>query len=220
MIKIITGRILGSVLGVLWIVPTCILAVLFLSIPDQLFLSLYCSNYTILQTFKFRSAFTSVIFIPIIIISLNYVYFYYILSCRFKIRTTQGITHHDERVSSGVSKQNRRAAGITLMVLLSCSVCWIPVSVAHLLICPKGCYLSPLDLPAEVNFYLHAISNFLLVAKSLVNPIIFALRQSQIRSALIRILHCINPEVEERRQRQRSVTKNSFIYRSVRNSNK
>ena len=51
----ITGRILGSVLGLLWVVPTCILAILFSSLPGQLFLSLSCSNYTMLQTFKFRS---------------------------------------------------------------------------------------------------------------------------------------------------------------------
>ena len=79
-------------------------------------------------------------------------------------------------MTTTIQKQNIRAAGVTLLILSSCLLCWIPVSVTHLLICPQDCLYHHTDLDPLLGFSLHAIINLLLISKSVLNPVIFALR--------------------------------------------
>ena len=204
----------------------------FSSIPSKLFLSSSCSDVSTLQTFIFRVIFTSAIFIPVMIIMCTYGYFYIILSRRFRWelkshKSTNYIFCSLTTITSAIQKQNIRAAGITLVILISCLLCWIPISVTHLLICPSGkfsksiffriiidasgCLYQDTDLDPTLLLTIHAIFNFLLISKSVINPIIFALRNGPVRRNLIRIIKCRGEREDVWRTRQKSMTKYSFV---------
>ena len=57
-----------------------------------------------------------------------------LVKCQFLHESKFRLTH----VTTAIQKQNIRAAGLTLLILSSCLLCWIPVSVTHLMICPEG----------------------------------------------------------------------------------
>ena len=92
-----------------------------------------------------------------------------------------------------------RAASVTILILVSCLLCWLPVSISHLLICPKvellvvammiiillispiqGCKFTQSDLNPVEGFVLHSICNSLVILKSIFNSIVFALRNDQV----------------------------------------
>ena len=77
-----------------------------------------------------------------------------------------------------------RAARITLLIISTCTVGWIPAVVNFLLVCPSDCKYKPSDLSAETLFAMHAVGYVLVILKSLANPLIFALRQSHIKAAI------------------------------------
>ena len=77
-----------------------------------------------------------------------------------------------------------RAARITLLIISTCTVGWIPAVVNFLLVCPSDCKYKPSDLSAETLFAMHAVGYVLVILKSLANPLIFALRQTHIKAAL------------------------------------
>ena len=58
---------------------------------------------------------------------------------------------------------------------------------------------------------IHATFNFLLISKSVINPIIFALRHGPVRRNLVRIVQCRGEREDVWRSRQRSMTKYSFV---------
>ena len=139
-----------------------------------------------------------------VIIIVTYSYFYFVLSQRTVL----------SRCSKGIQRQNIRAAGITFLILLSCLFCWIPASVTHLVICPDGCLLSHLDIHPHTGFILHASINLLLILKSVINPVIFAMRHRQVRYNVIRFLKCKKPRDESlRRRQQQSITQSSMLSR-------
>ena len=41
-------------------------------------------------------------------------------------------------ITTAIQKQNMTAARITLLILFSCLICWVPASLTHLLFCPSG----------------------------------------------------------------------------------
>ena len=101
-----------------------------------------------------------------------------------------------------------RAASVTVLILISCLLCWMPASISHLLICPKvwfflkwccswwwwwsssswqfvwwwfqGCKFSHSDLNPVEGFLLHTICNSLVILKSIFNSVVFALRHNQV----------------------------------------
>ena len=144
-------------------------------------------------------------------------------------------------MTTAIQRQNMTAARITLLILFSCLICWVPASLTHLLFCPSGktgkiriwgiclfqflatlvtrktviknkdiswriniiytavnlsaltkqysgCAFSPTDVHPHAVFGLHLTINFLLISKSIINPVIFALRQRRVRKNLIRFL--------------------------------
>ena len=78
--------------------------------------------------------------------------------------------------------------------MFTCTVGWLPAVVNHLLICLEGCRLRPQDISPETTFIVHAVSYVLIILKSFTNPLIFALRQQNIRGSIKRLLlairHC------------------------------
>ena len=200
----LTPTVIMLVIILLWIIPLGALVGAFSSVPDQMFLSQSCSEISILQTFSFRAYFTSAIFTPVILIIFTYSYFYFVLHQRTSLA----------RCGQGIQRQNIRAAGITFLILLSCLLCWVPASVTHLIICPQGCIFSHLDIHPHTGFVLHASITLLLILKSVINPLIFAMRHRQVRYNVIRFLKCKKPRDESlRRRQQRSFTQHTMISR-------
>ncbi len=98
-----------------------------------------------------------------------------------------------------VSKQNVRAAKTTILIMFTCTAGWLPAVVNHLLICEEGCRYVPQDFSINTTFIMHAVSYVLIILKSFSNPLIFALRQKNIREAMARLFvflrHCDRREL-------------------------
>ena len=92
---------------------------------------------------------------------------------------------------SSISKQNIKAAKTTLIIMLTCTIGWLPAVFTHLLICLEGCQYQLQNFSPHTLFIISSISYSLLILKSFSNPMIFAMRQQNIREALKRLLHYI-----------------------------
>ena len=55
------------------------------------------------------------------------------------------------------SRQNIRAARITFLIMLTCTLGWLPAVINHLLICSKGCRYKPSDFSQQTLFIMHAV---------------------------------------------------------------
>ena len=75
----------------------------------------------------------------------------------------------------------------------------------------SGCAFSPSDVHPHIVFGLHLTINFLFISKSIINPVIFALRQRLVRRNLVRFLRCRDERTEIWKERQLSFTRYSFI---------
>ena len=185
---VVTSKFIFISILLMWFLPILVLIIIFSSVSNELFMSENCAEVSILQTFAFRAYFVSAIFGPLAVITITYSYFHYVLSKRFNL----------SRSSRSIQRQNIRVAGITFLILLSCLFCWLPASVIHLVICPDGCLLSHLDIHPLTMFVLHASGNFMLIIKSIINPLIFAMRHKEVRRSVNRFIKC---ETEKRRGR-------------------
>ena len=68
---------------------------------------------------------------------------------------------------------------------------WLPAVVNHLLVCNEGCRYHPNDFSPQTLFLMCSVGYILVILKSLTNPLIFAIRQKNIREALKRFFHVI-----------------------------
>ena len=68
---------------------------------------------------------------------------------------------------------------------------WLPAVVNHLLVCHEGCLYHPDDFSPQSLFLMCSVVYTLVILKSLTNPLIFAIRQKNIREALKRLFHII-----------------------------
>ena len=85
----------------------------------------------------FRAVYSTVIIVPTALILILYGHFHVILWRR-------------DVTKNSISRQNVRAARITFLIMLTCTLGWLPAVVNHLLICNEGCryeYVMPLILP-------------------------------------------------------------------------
>ena len=129
----------------LWLLPLLVMFVIFSSQPSQLLRSASCSQHSALHSPVFRAGFTSAIFLPVTLIIITYLYFYYILSRRTRYQQSppcQTPEYSDvcslSTITTAIQRQNMTAARITLLILFSCLICWVPASLTHLLFCPSG----------------------------------------------------------------------------------
>ena len=128
---------------------------------------------------RFRSIYSSLILLPLASILILYSYFHVLLWKRRDINKTT------------VSKQNIKAAKTTLLIMFTCTLGWLPAVVNHMLICDQGCRYQPMDFSFDRLFVIHCVSYVLIVLKSFTNPLIFGLRQKNIREALKRLFYRI-----------------------------
>jgi hypothetical protein len=139
-------------------------------------------KHDFLLNLPFRAIFSSLILIPTALILAIYAYFHILLWNKRDIS------------KSTVSKQNIRAAKTTFLIMFTCTAGWLPATVNHLLICENGCQYRNEDFSFNTIFVLHAISYVLIILKSFTNPLIFAVRQKNIREAVKRLIfflrHC------------------------------
>lgn len=159
----------------LWLLPLTGILLSFSLIPEQGFRSENCSNYIFLAEMPFRAAFSTLIIVPTGGILLLYLYFHSLLWRRRDVS------------KSSISRQNIRAARITFLIILTCTLGWLPAVINHLLICMGGCKYEPSDFGSQTLFIMHAVGYLLVILKSFSNPLIFAFRQNNIQQALIRL---------------------------------
>ena len=161
----------------LWLLPTLGILSPFLFVPGQGVQSPNCSNYSFLGRLPFRATFSTLIVAPTAAILVLYLHFHCLLWRR-----------RDVSRSSSVSRQNIRAARVTFLIMLTCTLGWLPAVTNHLLICEDGCRYSASDFSHSTLFVVHAVGYVLVILKSFTNPLIFAFRQSNIQHALIRLV--------------------------------
>ena len=166
----------------LWIIPFTLVLIVFSSISGQGFLSNECWEHDFLENLAFRAVYSSLILIPTLLILVIYGYFHYLLWVKRDVS------------KSTVSRQNIKAAKTTLLIMFTCTCGWLPAVVNHLLICNQGCRYQSQDFQPNTLFLMHSISYVLVIFKSFSNPMIFAVRQKNIRQALKRLAffvrHC------------------------------
>ena len=90
-----------------------------------------------------------------------------------------------------VSKQNIRAAKTTLLIMCTCTCGWLPAVINHLAICLENCSFKYEDVSKDTLFVLHSVSYVLIILKSTSNPLIFAMRQQNIKMALAKLCYRI-----------------------------
>ena len=174
-----TQKVARSMVLLLWIIPFSIIPIYFWSIPNQGFQSANCSDQTFLMKSPFRIVYSSLIIVPTGLIMGIYVLFHWVLWMKRDIS------------KSSISKQNIKAAQTTLIIMFTCTIGWLPAVFTHLLICLEGCQYELQSFSPDTMFTISSICYSLLIFKSFSNPMIFAIRQHNIREALKRLLHYI-----------------------------
>ena len=86
--------------SLLWLLPVLTMFVTFSSLPSKLLRSADCEDNSPLYSQTFRTVFTSAIYVPVTVIILTYLYFYYILSRRTRSATGYGRTSSISRFPS------------------------------------------------------------------------------------------------------------------------
>lgn len=189
----------------IWIVPFAVILVLFSSISGQGFRSDNCEDHDFLSSYNFRVIFSSLILIPTLLIIIIYALFHSILWGKRDIR------------QSTISKQNIKAAKTTLMILFTCTVGWLPAVTCHLLICEDNCKFKIQDFSINNILLMHSVSYILMVCKSFTNPLIFAIRQKNIRNGLQSLFYCLKHCKKQPRNDHHQLHLNSYFSLKLKN---
>lgn len=203
MFQVMTQRFSRNVVMVLWAIPFAFILLLFSTLSGQGFQSRDCGGHAFLGSLPFRATYSSLILLPTIAILGIYAYFHSLLWRKRDVS------------KSCVSRQNIRAARTTFLIMFTCTCGWLPAVVNHLLICDNGCKYTHMDFSPNAIFALHSISYVLIILKSFTNPLIFAIRQKNIRRAvkrlIFRLTHCRDQQTLHiaNKSRYSSVTRGS-----------
>lgn len=192
----------------LWTIPFVVILALFSSMNDQGFQSKNCERHDFLSSYSFRVIFSCLILIPTLLIMIIYALFHSILWGKRDIR------------QSAISKQNIKAAKTTLMILFTCTAGWLPAVTCHLLICEDNCKFKYQDFSITKILLMHSVSYILMVLKSFSNPLIFAIRQKNIRNALKSLFYCIKHCKKQPRNDQHLKYCNSYFSLKMKNMTK
>ncbi|VDP22089.1 unnamed protein product [Soboliphyme baturini] len=184
------GRILNrrntiAVIVLLWILPPLAFFVYFSSINDQGYRSPSgdCDQVLFYHQLEFRLAISLLILLFIVIMSVFYVAVVVILA-KSERRFAHSRAHADEKQL----RRNRRTLVTTLIIVGTFLVGWMPVSMIFVLTCETCALPYSATSAHSLVFFTSVLANLCILLKSLVNPIVYAVRIPEIQNALRKFL--------------------------------
>lgn len=158
-------------------------------------------GYKYNNKFSYRLTFASLFFIPLIIMSFFYVHILIRVrkqqrvwsqfsrngSTRWKAVKTSSRNNVNQAQQQRQVEGNIRAIKTTLLILGSCVLGWMPAVLAYSIMCQDGCPISGKRLEEiweNHKVLLHIfmwLKTFFLILKSLINPIIYTIRMTEIQ---------------------------------------
>lgn len=137
--------------------------------------------------------FSSLFFGPFVLMVCIYTHIFFIvrkhqaLRLRFsQIGSSFRSNENCARVNNSFQQmaKNVKAIHTTLYILGSFVIGWMPATILFVLVC-KDCLLKFNGLSANMIFIIYFIANFLIILKTLINPIIYAARMHEIKVIII-----------------------------------
>lgn len=154
-----------------------------------------------ISKFPYRLMFASMFFIPLIIMSFFYVHILIRVrkqqkvwsqfsrngSMRWKAVKTSSRNNVNQAQQQRQVEGNIRAIKTTLLILGSCVLGWMPAVLAYSIMCSEGCpisgkYLKEVSEKHPVLLHIMMwLKTFFLILKTLINPIIYTIRMTEIQ---------------------------------------
>ncbi|XP_017776205.1 PREDICTED: trace amine-associated receptor 2-like [Nicrophorus vespilloides] len=189
-----TTRKVTIVIVMLWMVPTGLFVVYFQSKVNS-------DGLESLNMLTFRLVFSSLLFVPLILMVLFYTHILFMVRKQQKLWAQLSRSGSKKSKGTCKSQQQRRtmegnvkAICTTLLILGSCLVGWMPATLTFLLICDEGCvYLrDDISISPTFQFMIPWMCNTLLILKTLANPIIYSSRMIEIKEGIRKMHHAAN----------------------------
>ncbi|KAF7281852.1 hypothetical protein GWI33_004181 [Rhynchophorus ferrugineus] len=209
--SIVTSKKVAAVIWLLWICPTVTIICMCLGFDnDNSLLNSFIYNLddvpSFMQTFDFRITFSSLFFVPILIMVVCYTHILVVVKqqqSRWNNLSRIGSTRIKGKPSQKISRErkqlegNVRAIYTTLLILGSCFIGWAPALLFYTLACTAGCYIEGEELVAvncnhkTLIMIVRLLDNILVILKMLANPVIYSIRMKEIRDGTQRMFQAI-----------------------------
>nr|CAD7409056.1 unnamed protein product [Timema cristinae] len=211
--SIMTHRNTTVCIVFLWTVPTAFFFIYFSAVPGEGYQSEYCDKHDFMVNLMFRMVFSSLFFGPFVVMLVIYTHIFAIVKRHQATRLRFSQMNHRTSCkgdSSGSQQQQQvrskgdvntltgadhkgaqqrqfartvKAVYTTLLILGSFVIGWLPAVITYILIC-DDCVFKFTDIDPVLNTLVNAIVNFLIICKTLFNPIVYAARMQEIKIAL------------------------------------
>ncbi|PSN54542.1 hypothetical protein C0J52_07093 [Blattella germanica] len=197
-LSIMTHRNTTACISLLWILPITFFIVYFSSVEGEGFQSQYCLEYGFIQRLKFRSMFSVLFFVPLGLMIFIYLHIFIIVREhqvnreRWSQINHGGSRHQNPNANNAHNSnqqqmvKNVKAVYTTLFILGSFAVGWLPAVLGNILYC-NDCVFKLRTFDKIVEFGIFTTLNFLIIVKTLLNPIIYAARMQEIKMAIPRM---------------------------------
>lgn len=167
-----------------WLLPLVFCMVYFSVIKDEGFQSENCAKFEFLLVRKFRYIVASLFFLPLLVMVFIYAHILVIIR-----RHRRGVLQYQQTEQTKAQmKSNIKAVVTTLLILGTYLLGWIPAVMIFIVIC-NDC-AQPLSIYGKHPILLTVLTaafNSLIIAKSCIDPIVYAARITEIKEALRRM---------------------------------
>lgn len=187
-ISIMTTRKTSIIIFFLWLLPMVFFNCYFYSHNSN---TIGC-DIDFISKFNFRIIFSFLFFIPLTLMVVFYTHILLIVKEqreKWAALERSGSKRHKTLTKSNnqqrrTMENNIKAITTTLLILGSCLIGWMPSVTKFILVCTEGCKYTPEDgmtIGITPNFFISYASYFLLILKTLANPIIYSTRMSEVK---------------------------------------
>ncbi|VDP43019.1 unnamed protein product [Soboliphyme baturini] len=183
--KILSTRNTLTVIVLLWVIPPVALLLCFASIENQGFRSPdgKCTDVDFFHKLEFRLTISIIILLFIVMMSLLYIAVLVFLNKEAKKFLIKQHCSNSQRI-----RRMRNTLVTTLIIWGTFVVGWIPTSLIFVLTCSTCLFPYSQTSAYNVVFFISILANLCILLKSLVNPIVYAIRIPEIRTVMTRLL--------------------------------
>ncbi|XP_076321122.1 adrenocorticotropic hormone receptor-like [Tachypleus tridentatus] len=203
----VTHRTVTATIISIWIGSLCFFFLYFSSVPNQGFQSFGCEDNSFYQLSTFRTVVSSLFLLPLLLMTAVYIHIFLI------------VRQHQRLQVSSFCQFNRNVKSVvtTLLIIGTYFVCWVPALLYFAVTC-LDCIVPHTSIPEHIRLPVGIVANSLIILKSLVNPVIYTGRMTEVQEAVrdIILLYC-GARSQSVTSRQRSVVRrNGVRFSSIR----
>ncbi|OUC48314.1 putative 7 transmembrane receptor [Trichinella nativa] len=187
--KLLSSRRTIVVIVLLWLVPPTVMLTFFASLEGQGYRSEegYCLNVAFFHRLEFRLVIFLLICLLLVIMSVLYLLIFCMLN-RLEKRFSK--TRRSDPCSQQQQLSKKRKVLTTSLIIWGTFLLgWVPSSVIFVLTCATCPYPYSKSSAISVVFATSVLANFCILIKSLINPVIYAVRIPEIRGVLLNWVH-------------------------------